>query len=321
MMRWTSTPESIEQGEPSILAIVETILAVVAYWTIAWIWDTHIHLLTSIIVAPLLLLQSPESTDKGVKLFGDFFEEKTEITYREKPIIAFGIVLISVCISYVWASVISQYLLSDQTQTGRFLTYSYAFIFLSTLIIAMPCIKLIFGFDIFIIIIILMSALSVIMIYMSELTVYCGSSEIAGALIMIAYMVGLLFNWIAKKIMGDALRLMFETVLKFIVVAIYIPIIVIPIVIIILFYPLVSQALAIMLHPLIGFNNLVVNWRKFIWSIDSWHPPELVPEVGNRIQELSPQYYLKRIKSKFFFEKSFSILIYSILFFPAIFYR
>ena len=42
---WTSSPESVENNEPTVLAIVETVLAVAIYWAVAWYWDTHIHLL------------------------------------------------------------------------------------------------------------------------------------------------------------------------------------------------------------------------------------------------------------------------------------
>nr|VFJ61952.1 MAG: hypothetical protein BECKDK2373B_GA0170837_110520 [Candidatus Kentron sp. DK] len=69
IMRWISTPDSVEKNEPTVLAIVETVLAVAAYWGIAWWFDTHVHLLISICVTPLLLLRSKESTEKGVRWF------------------------------------------------------------------------------------------------------------------------------------------------------------------------------------------------------------------------------------------------------------
>jgi hypothetical protein len=69
-----STLDSIKNGEASWLAILETILAVAAYWGIAWYFDTHTHLLISVLVAPLLLLRSPESTELGVKWFLSYWE-------------------------------------------------------------------------------------------------------------------------------------------------------------------------------------------------------------------------------------------------------
>jgi hypothetical protein len=67
-----STTESIEKGNASCLAILESVLAVSAYWGIAWVFDTHAHLLASILVAPLLLLRSPESMELGVKWFSTY---------------------------------------------------------------------------------------------------------------------------------------------------------------------------------------------------------------------------------------------------------
>ncbi|MBF0160864.1 MAG: hypothetical protein HQL88_01120, partial [Magnetococcales bacterium] len=67
--RWCSTPESVEKGTLSLLAVAETVLAVCAYWGIAWYWDTHVHLLASLCVAPLLLLRSDISTQEGLARF------------------------------------------------------------------------------------------------------------------------------------------------------------------------------------------------------------------------------------------------------------
>ena len=66
---WRATLESRAAGKVSVLACVETVLAVVLYWWIAIRWDTHWHLVTSVFVAPLLLLRSPESIAAGVRWF------------------------------------------------------------------------------------------------------------------------------------------------------------------------------------------------------------------------------------------------------------
>jgi len=67
-VRW-STPESRAAGQISVLAIVETIVAVALYWWIAFYLDTHLHLVTSLLVAPLLLLRSERSIEAGVDWF------------------------------------------------------------------------------------------------------------------------------------------------------------------------------------------------------------------------------------------------------------
>ena len=55
---WHATLESRAAGKVSVLACVETIFAVALYWWIAIKWDTHWHLLSSVFLAPLLLLKS-----------------------------------------------------------------------------------------------------------------------------------------------------------------------------------------------------------------------------------------------------------------------
>ena len=67
-VRW-STPESRSAGVKSLLACIETALCVVIYWAIAIVFDTHIHLITSIFVAPFLLLRSSKSIKAGLKMF------------------------------------------------------------------------------------------------------------------------------------------------------------------------------------------------------------------------------------------------------------
>ncbi|MDB6003386.1 MAG: hypothetical protein JWR15_373 [Prosthecobacter sp.] len=66
---WHATVESRAAGLVSVLACGETLLAVALYWWIAIRWDTHWHLLTSVFIAPLLLLRSPESMKLGVRWF------------------------------------------------------------------------------------------------------------------------------------------------------------------------------------------------------------------------------------------------------------
>ena len=66
---WRASLESRAAGKVSVLACVETVFAVALYWWIAIRWDTHWHLVTSVFVAPLLLLRSPESVAAGVRWF------------------------------------------------------------------------------------------------------------------------------------------------------------------------------------------------------------------------------------------------------------
>lgn len=66
---WRSSLATRAADKVSILAVVETVLAIVLYWWIAIRFETHWHLVSSVFIAPLLLLRSPESTDAGVQWF------------------------------------------------------------------------------------------------------------------------------------------------------------------------------------------------------------------------------------------------------------
>ena len=66
---WHSTLETRAAGRVSVLACVETLFAVALYWWIALRYHTHWHLVSSVFIAPLLLLRSPESMKLGVQWF------------------------------------------------------------------------------------------------------------------------------------------------------------------------------------------------------------------------------------------------------------
>ena len=82
---WHSTLATRAAGQVSVLACVETLFAVALYWWIALRYNTHWHLVTSVFIAPLLLLRSPESMELGVQWFSkDWFGFEN---YREWPVV------------------------------------------------------------------------------------------------------------------------------------------------------------------------------------------------------------------------------------------
>lgn len=64
---WFGDTESVRDGKLSVLACFETVLMVVIYWVIAWIWDTHLHLFAGLFVMPLMLFRSDASVELGVR--------------------------------------------------------------------------------------------------------------------------------------------------------------------------------------------------------------------------------------------------------------
>ncbi|MBF0384016.1 MAG: hypothetical protein HQL69_23615 [Magnetococcales bacterium] len=276
-----STPESVEKGEPTILAIVETVFAVIFYWGIAWYWNTHIHLLTSIIVAPLLLLRSEQSTEKGVKWFGDFLEDDTEITLRETPIRFLSVILMAGTISYFCASELAQHLLLDQTGWSLFAR------------------SLLIGFASFIIAVAVAVAVAgagAVAVAVAGAVAGAGAVAVAGA------------------VAGAG------AVAVAVAVAVYI-IFIIPFASGILFRSLLVRTLATTFHPIAGLKCMPDNWRKIIWAIDSRHHPELVPDLAKRTNEFSLHYLLENINSKDLADTIVGILMFPIIMLPAIFYR
>jgi len=66
-MRWVSSKESVAKGEVSVLAIVETLLAIALVFYLSSHFNTLRWLAIAMCVSPLLLLRTEESTRLGIK--------------------------------------------------------------------------------------------------------------------------------------------------------------------------------------------------------------------------------------------------------------
>ena len=60
-IRWVSSPESIKQNEPSVLAIVETVAAMAVTIWMAVRWQTYVHIAVTASIAPFLLTRTDDS--------------------------------------------------------------------------------------------------------------------------------------------------------------------------------------------------------------------------------------------------------------------
>jgi hypothetical protein len=76
---WWSTDKSVAEGVPSVLAALEVVVAVGAYWAVAIYFETTTHLWVSICVAPLLLLRSEQSVALGAKWFASYVGRGDEL--------------------------------------------------------------------------------------------------------------------------------------------------------------------------------------------------------------------------------------------------
>ena len=77
-VKWSS-PDSIAEGKISALAIVEVILSVGAYWWIAITFNTHLHILFSIVAAPLVLLRSKASVEAAKVMWTNVFDSEIDL--------------------------------------------------------------------------------------------------------------------------------------------------------------------------------------------------------------------------------------------------
>ena len=69
-MRLYSTPESVRAGEVTVLAIVETVIAVTIAIYIASRRNTLMHIAIAASIAPFLLLRTNDAVEMGIKWFG-----------------------------------------------------------------------------------------------------------------------------------------------------------------------------------------------------------------------------------------------------------
>lgn len=270
MVLW-STPESIERGEASWLAILETILAVVAYWGIAWAFDTHFHLMISVLVAPLLLLRSPESVALGVKWFESYWEARqggiskffiassvifyillfsvivkfVEPTIHNDNIIAFYAILIVAPATLM--SIISLFIVSCLVAVD----IKYVKFFSST------CYKYIYNIST------ILSMLLVLIFFIIGISMFVfGSPVINGSSGRVLAMIGFLLIGILLLNTGYvALGVWLRT--------------------------LAIRFAATIRHLPSGMPRVADNWRHALLVVDSHHPAELVPGLASDGERLT----------------------------------
>ena len=107
---WHATLASRAAGDVSVLACVESLFAVALYWWIAFHFQTHLHLLTSVFIAPLLLLRSPESIQTGVRWFQtDWFKDYERWPKGRQRLWLAAVALVSGGVTYAFAHKLSQH--------------------------------------------------------------------------------------------------------------------------------------------------------------------------------------------------------------------
>ncbi|MEM9670853.1 MAG: hypothetical protein AAF950_18240 [Pseudomonadota bacterium] len=98
---WTSTHETADRGEISVLAIVETLIAMAISLGIAWYSETILHIVVGACVAPLLLLRTEESTELGLRL-----ADAAILRFGDSLVLVFFVLPVAGCLIRVCATAI-----------------------------------------------------------------------------------------------------------------------------------------------------------------------------------------------------------------------
>ena len=124
-MRPHATRESCDAGEITLLAIVETVLAVALLITLSLWLDTARWLAGACLLAPLLLLRTEESMLRGLRWNVWLFktEQRRSVTIIGSSLLVLGV---AVWIAHEWA------ILLLVPFTGVLLAFTFALIFFVT---------------------------------------------------------------------------------------------------------------------------------------------------------------------------------------------
>ncbi|MBF0347716.1 MAG: hypothetical protein HQL81_08600 [Magnetococcales bacterium] len=320
----------MEKIEPTWLAMVESLLAVACYGWFAWYFQTDVHLLVSVCVAPLLLLRSKESTAKGVEWFDRFWKNEQPFGAFNNPFFFWVIFSLVVAITAVCI-----YLLA-QSLTLEFLT-----LFIRIIIIIF--ISSLFGFLVTFAIVGAVAELERVAIAITVAGAVAGA--VAGVSVEggvgVAAVAGAVAGGVALAVAGmDAMVL---TVMLTVVgagVAVVKGARVTAVVtgafagagaaatavmgsaaLGVWLRSIGIRFIATLRHPWFGIQSLPDNWHRTLLAIDLYHAPELVPGLEERNHESSTLSLIKKLKNTFFFIAFFYILFSMIFIVPAILYR
>lgn len=101
---WFSTHETIENEIASVTAVLETIVAVPLYWWLALKVGVFWPLVTSVAVAPLVLLHSDQSVKLGLLWFRQW-ERRSEVRFKERSPLLSGAVVLTLLLIMIVASI------------------------------------------------------------------------------------------------------------------------------------------------------------------------------------------------------------------------
>jgi hypothetical protein len=300
-MRFRSSPDSVKNNEPTWMAIIETVLAIAAYWGIAIYWETHLHLLISICVAPLLLLRSPQSTEAGARWFYDYWTNKTEISPKKTPLRFWAIILLAAGISGLASYFLATYLLPGHegwSLFGRALLLG-----ILAIIIAQATVYK------YLIVInrVVNTALSLAVAAVAAIAVAIAIAGMGEGVEVKVWAGVIAICGVVTAAVAQATGIM-----DFIVIAVTFGL---------WLHSLATRTFATLRYLWPGILNLPDNWRHAILVIDSFYPPELIPGLEKLSDEFSFQSILTSLRSDRVLVRVVGLIFTITLFFPAMLYR
>lgn len=304
-MRLVSNRESVEQGEPSWLAVTETLGAVALYWGGALYWDTCLPLCLSVLAAPLLLLRSQASTKQGAMWFSAYLADKTRITPRSTPVRFWGILLPLVLgITVVCAYAMTQNFLLDHDGWSLFLRAMVVGVIAVWVVVAVAVAGAMAGSVMLALVIAFVLALALAVADVAALAIALAITVMVASLAAIVVTLALVG---AVAGAGDlAMAVLLAGV---------------PWITGIWLRSLGVRIVATLRHPLSGLRALPDNWRRILWVIDLKHAPELLPGPESLASAFSPQNIRGLIHARGVLKQFFGMLLFASFLLPALLYR
>jgi hypothetical protein len=244
---WHCTDESIAAGQISVLAALETVLAVGLYWWLSFRFEWHWFSFLGLIAAPMLLLRSEESVELGVEMLRRWtMRKKSDVGRQGKVAIVLMVGLAAGGAAYFlaqtwlpghhgWALFWRAGVIGAVAVTGArafaFAGAAGAFVFAAAVAVAVEGAVAAGGVGAVAVVGVGVGALPLVM--------SAGNADVLGVL--------LFGPGIALGTMLCALYIRWYASLR---------------------------------HLLRGIKGLPRNWRENLWVIDLTHPPELLPQAG-----------------------------------------
>ncbi|WP_130472066.1 hypothetical protein [Candidatus Magnetaquicoccus inordinatus] len=304
-MRLVSSKESVIWGEPSWLAVAETFWAAVLGGWLVWQGAPHWSVWIPFVFAPLLLLRSPLSTEKGARWFAAYVADKTALTPFGTPFLYWFVFLPIILFGtgFLAASLAEQFL----PYVGQWqLFFRVTLISLLSMWIAMAL--AVAGAMEGAVLIALLVAFS-----LAIGAARAGIVEVAFAWGLAVTLVGIVAAAITLMWLG-AVAGEGELAIAILLAGV-------PWIIGIWLRSLLVRVVATLAHPWYGLRSLPGNWRRFLWILDLHHPPELVPDLLLWTKAFSIIEIKEILLAPGLLKRLFGVLAFVCFFLPAMLYR